>query len=121
MKQRKPSWGQLFKNAVQLGPKVDEDSLVVEDVGFGAAFFHFLTIFWKVLFAFVPPSHYCGGWPAFIVALSMIGCVTFVVGEVATVFGCVIGLDASITAITLVALGTSLPDTFASVTAAQTS
>jgi solute carrier family 8 (sodium/calcium exchanger) len=48
----------------------------------------------------------------------MIGAVTFIVGEVATVLGCVIGLKASITAITLVAMGTSLPDTFASMTAA---
>ena len=42
-------------------------------------------------------------------------------GEVATILGCVIGLKPSITAITLVALGTSLPDTFASMTAARTS
>jgi solute carrier family 8 (sodium/calcium exchanger) len=40
------------------------------------------------------------------------------VGEVATIFGCVVGLKPSVTAITFVALGTSLPDTFASKTAA---
>jgi len=33
--------------------------------------------------------------------------------------GCVVGLPTSITGITLIALGTSLPDTFASRTAAQ--
>ena len=33
--------------------------------------------------------------------------------------GCVLGIPNSVTAITLVALGTSLPDTFASVTAAR--
>lgn len=43
------------------------------------------------------------------------------VGEVATILGCAIGLKPSVTAITLVALGTSLPDTFASKTAAQQS
>ena len=43
------------------------------------------------------------------------------VGEVATILGCAVGLKASVTAITLVALGTSLPDTFASVTAARES
>jgi solute carrier family 8 (sodium/calcium exchanger) len=37
---------------------------------------------------------------------------------VATLFGCVIGLQTSVTGITLVALGTSLPDTFASRSAA---
>lgn len=46
---------------------------------------------------------------------------TLVIGEIATVLGCVMGLDESVTAITIVALGTSLPDTFASMTAAKTS
>lgn len=54
-------------------------------------------------------------------SLVYIGGVTFVVAELATVFGCEIGLDESVTAITIVALGTSLPDTFASMTAARTS
>lgn len=62
-----------------------------------------------------------GGWPAFFVGLSFIGGVTFVVGECASALGCAIGLKDSVTAITLVALGTSLPDTFASMTAAKTS
>lgn len=51
----------------------------------------------------------------------MIGGVTAVVAEIATVMGCVIGLTPGVTAITFVALGTSLPDTFASKTAAQES
>ena len=50
-----------------------------------------------------------------------IGAVTFLIGEIATVLGCVMGLKEAVTAITLVALGTSLPDTFASMTAAKTS
>ena len=49
----------------------------------------------------------------------MIAVVTFMVGELGTVFGCTTGLKESITAITIVALGTSLPDTFASMTAAR--
>ena len=85
------------------------------------AFFHFATIGWKLLFAIVPPSNYAGGWAAFIVALSLIGVVTAVVGEVATILGCVMGIPPSVTAITFVAMGTSLPDTFASMTAAKTS
>ena len=63
----------------------------------------------------------CGGWAAFGVALFLIGAITTVVGEVATVLGCVINLKPAVTGITLVALGTSLPDTFASMTAAQSS
>jgi solute carrier family 8 (sodium/calcium exchanger) len=49
----------------------------------------------------------------------MIGAVTAIVGEYANLFGCVMGVKPSITAITFVALGTSLPDTFASMAAAQ--
>lgn len=55
----------------------------------------------------------------FIAALCMIGGVTAVVGDMATLLGCCLGIPNDITAITLVALGTSLPDTFASRTAAQ--
>ena len=43
---------------------------------------------------------------------------TIVVGDLAGLFGCVIGCPPAITAITFVALGTSLPDTFASMAAA---
>ena len=80
---------------------------------------HFAAIGWKVLFAVVPPARIGGGWVAFAVALTLIGAVTAVVGEVANLFGCSLGMAQSVTAITFVALGTSLPDTFASMQAAQ--
>ena len=73
------------------------------------------------MFAFIPPRRLYGGKLAFIIALSFIGAVTAVVGEFATLFGCCIGLKPAVTAITFVALGTSLPDTFASKQAAQQS
>jgi solute carrier family 8 (sodium/calcium exchanger) len=59
-----------------------------------------------------------GGWLAFGISLMFIGAITFVVGEFATMFGCTLGLKPAVTAITFVALGTSLPDTFASKQAA---
>merc|ERR1712008_231786 len=46
------------------------------------------------------------------------GLLTAVVGDLAGIFGCLVGLKDSVTAITFVALGTSLPDTFASKAAA---
>merc|ERR1719245_1177530 len=49
----------------------------------------------------------------------MIGFVTMLIGDMASLLGCVRCLPDEITAITLVALGTSLPDTFASKTAAM--
>lgn len=121
MATREASWSMQFKNAVMLGPQIDEDNLIVDEVSAFEAFMHFATIFWKLLFAFVPPAQMGGGLPAFVVALSFIGIITAIVGEVATILGCTIGLSNSVTAITLVALGTSLPDTFASMTAAKTS
>lgn len=104
-----------------LGPQIDEDNLILEEVSGSDAAYHFITIFWKVLFAIVPPTSVMGGYPAFVISLTLIGVVTAVVGAVATVLGCALGIEESTTAITLVALGTSLPDTFASMTAARNS
>ena len=104
-----------------LGPSINEDDLILEDVSWFEAMSHFSAIGWKVLFACVPPANYWGGKACFFVSLAMIGLVTMVVGAYAGMIGCVIGIPESITAITLVALGTSLPDTFASMTAARES
>lgn len=82
-------------------------------------FFHAVCLFWKFLFCFVPPPNIYGGWLCFSCALAFIGMVTLVVGELANLLGCVWDVPGDITAITLVALGTSLPDTFASKVAAQ--
>lgn len=121
MSEQECSWGNQFKVACMLGPSIDQNDLIVEDVSCGAAFYHFLAIWWKVFSAIVPPRKIWGGWAAFLVALALIGVVTTIVGEVATVLGCVINLKPAVTGITLVAMGTSLPDTFASMTAAKTS
>lgn len=105
-----------------LGPTIDaEENTELDDVTLWEAVSHFVSIFWKLLFASVPPVRWGGGWPAFCCALAYIGAVTAVVGEAASMFGCVLGMPDSVTAITFVALGTSLPDTFASMTAARNS
>ncbi|XP_057339087.1 sodium/calcium exchanger 3 [Microplitis mediator] len=79
---------------------------------------HSLTIFWKVLFAFVPPTNIAGGYLCFVISIVGIGVVTAVIGDVASYFGCTLGIKDSVTAIVFVALGTSIPDTFASKVAA---
>jgi len=121
LQQKEVTWAGQFRNAVMLGPQIDQDNLILEDVSFLEAFSHFIAIGWKVLFAFVPPAHIMGGKPCFFVALLFIGVCTGIVSEFATLLGCELSIDDSITAITLVALGTSLPDTFASMSAARTS
>merc|ERR1712226_42879 len=79
---------------------------------------HFLTVFWKVLFAFVPPTDILGGYACFVVSIVAIGFMTAIIGDLASHFGCTVGLKDAVTAISLVALGTSVPDTFASKSAA---
>lgn len=120
LQQKQATWGQQFKNAIMLGPTIDEDN-AVDDISYVDAVLHVLSITWKLFFALIPPSRILHGWPSFFIALFFIGCVTAVIGEFAALLGCAIGLKDSVTAITLVALGTSLPDTFASKTAAQNS
>eukprot|EP00931_Biecheleriopsis_adriatica_P051600 TRINITY_DN2994_c0_g1_i1.p1 TRINITY_DN2994_c0_g1~~TRINITY_DN2994_c0_g1_i1.p1 ORF type:complete len:867 (+),score=174.12 TRINITY_DN2994_c0_g1_i1:287-2602(+) len=108
------NWIEQFSDAIYLDP---EDA-----TGFALAmcyFSHILSMPWKMLFAFIPPTEYCGGWACFTAALCMIGVVTAFIGDLAALAGCVVNIPDSITAITLVALGTSLPDTFASKTAAE--
>ena len=121
MSAKTPSWKQQFINACMLGPTIDEDNLIVNHPGYIQGFMHFMTMFWKIIFASVPPPKKGGGWSAFSVALTYIGILTGVVGAVAELLGCVLGIPKPVTAITLVAIGTSLPDTFASMTAARSS
>merc|ERR1719265_94225 len=80
---------------------------------------HFFLVPWKFLVAFVPPTDFCAGWLSFYSALVFIGIVTAIISDMASLLGCVLDLPDSITAITFVALGTSLPDTFASRSAAM--
>lgn len=110
------SWSNQFREALLINGGDD-----CEDNDAPSSFvyiMHVLTLPWKLLFAFVPPTCYWGGWACFIVALIMIGAVTAFIGDLAALFGCQIGLPDSITAISFVALGTSLPDAFASKAAA---
>lgn len=101
-----------------LHPTKGEDG-EIQDIEAMDGVLHFCTIGWKLFFAVIPPAHYFGGIPCFFISLAVIGVVTYVVGEFANLFGCVLGIKPGVTAITFVALGTSLPDTFASMQAAQ--
>lgn len=111
------SWGRQFVNACMLHPQKNDEGELEEITGMDG-FYHFILIGWKVFYAIIPPAHYGGGWPCFVISLAFIGITTAVVGQFADMFGCVIGLKNTVTAITFVALGTSLPDTFASMSAA---
>jgi solute carrier family 8 (sodium/calcium exchanger) len=116
---RNMSWSKQFKVALILGPSMDAEGEDVDDVDGADACMHFLSMGWKLLFACVPPPKMAGGWASFFGSLMFIALITLVVQEFANMLGCVLTIPNSVTAITLVALGTSLPDTFASVTAAR--
>jgi len=79
---------------------------------------HVPTVPWKAVFATIPPPAMGGGWPCFGMSLAYIGGVTLFIQEIATLFGCGIGITKSCNAVIFVALGTSLPDTLASQSAA---
>lgn len=79
---------------------------------------HFITLFWKLIFALIPPADMLDGWLCFVISILGIGMLTAVIGDLASHFGCTVGLRDTVTAVALVALGTSVPDTFASKVAA---
>lgn len=113
------SWKEQFTDALTVsGSGDDDDSDEPTTPTYGDYMMHYLTVFWKLLFAIVPPTDIWGGWACFVASIVMIGVLTMVIGDVASHFGCTIGLADSVVAITFVALGTSLPDTFASKVAA---
>uniref|UniRef100_A0A8C2YZH8 Solute carrier family 8 member 1a n=1 Tax=Cyclopterus lumpus TaxID=8103 RepID=A0A8C2YZH8_CYCLU len=108
------SWREQFAEAITVRGDDDDEKLP-------SCFdyvMHFLTVFWKLLFALVPPTDYFNGWACFVVSISVIGLLTAFIGDLASHFGCTVGLKDSVTAVVFVALGTSVPDTFASKVAA---
>ncbi|MEQ2271793.1 Sodium/calcium exchanger 1 [Xenotaenia resolanae] len=105
------SWREQFVSAVTVSAGDDDEEESGEE-RLPSCFdyiMHFLTVFWKVLFAFVPPTEYWNGWACFFVSISLIGVLTAVTGDLASHFGCTIGLKDSVTAVVFVALGTSVP------------
>jgi len=54
-------------------------------------------------------SDIAGGYLCFIVSILGIGVVTAIIGDVASYFGCTLGIKDSVTAVVFVALGTSIP------------
>uniref|UniRef100_A0A672G9Z1 Solute carrier family 8 member 2a n=1 Tax=Salarias fasciatus TaxID=181472 RepID=A0A672G9Z1_SALFA len=114
------SWREQFIEAVTVsaGDGDEEEGQEPRPPNCFDYFMHILCVFWKVLFACVPPTEYWNGWACFIVSICVIGFLTAIIGDLASHFGCTVGLRDTVTAVVFVALGTSLPDTFASKVAA---
>ena len=106
-------WAEQIRDALWLG---DED----ERSRPSAWLVHTIMLPWKLIFALIgPPPELWGGVGLFLGALAGIAGQVILIGDVAGQLGCLVGLRDSVTAITFVALGTSLPDLFASMHAAR--
>jgi solute carrier family 8 (sodium/calcium exchanger) len=100
------SWKEQFVEALTVSASNESDQKKPSGLDY---VMHFVTLFWKILFAFVPPTGMCKGYFCFVVSILCIGVVTAVIGDVASHFGATLGMADSVTAIVFVALGTSIP------------
>eukprot|EP00928_Gymnodinium_smaydae_P093818 TRINITY_DN7813_c1_g1_i1.p1 TRINITY_DN7813_c1_g1~~TRINITY_DN7813_c1_g1_i1.p1 ORF type:complete len:971 (-),score=189.17 TRINITY_DN7813_c1_g1_i1:93-2795(-) len=107
-------WKEQFICAVYCNGSAEEQ----QEASFFDWLFHVLSLPWKLLFALLPPTTYFAGWPLFWSALGAIALVTGIIGDLAELFGCVLEIPNTVTALTFVAMGTSMPDLFASRAAA---
>merc|ERR1719346_383082 len=118
------SWLEQFTSAFEVQAEGDDDEEEEGEEGeekmpsCGDYIMHFLTLPWKLIFAVIPPTGIFNGYPTFVISIAAIGICTAVIGDVAGHLGCFIYLKDCVNAIAFVALGTSVPDTFASKTAA---
>ncbi|KAG1661500.1 hypothetical protein FOA52_010215 [Chlamydomonas sp. UWO 241] len=101
------AWAEQFKEAV-IPTFNSEDNMWV------SISLHYLSITYKLIAAVIPPAPWLGGYPCFTIALGVLCALVAIVKEVAEMFGCAVGLSELMTGMSIVALGTSLPDTFAS-------
>merc|ERR1712088_1138262 len=120
------SWLEQFTSAFSVQTEGDDDDEEGEEgeegeekmPSCGDYIMHFLTLPWKLIFALIPPTGIFNGYPTFVISIAFVGLCTAVIGDVAGHLGCFINLKDCVNAIAFVALGTSVPDTFASKTSA---
>jgi len=101
-------WRHQFQDAILPEYDPEEGNLVI------AMVLQFISFSWKVLCACLPPPEWKSGYPCLAAALSLLALTMVIVKEVAHMLGCAMGLSDLMTGMSIVALGTSLPDTFAS-------
>jgi len=114
-------WREQFTNAMLVSGGEDDDNEEGGEPskpGISAYLLHFFALPWKLIVACVPPPAIANGYPCFFCALIVIGAMTALIGDLANLLGCSMGVRPDVVAFTFVALGTSLPDTFASRSAA---
>jgi Ca2+/Na+ antiporter len=78
------------------------------------AFIHYISLPWKLIFAFIPPRRYGNGNPAFFCSLVFMAVMIFFIAEIVQAGGCLIDMRPCIQAFCLICIGTSLPDIWTS-------
>lgn len=75
------SWHQRFIDAITAeGDEDDDDG--GSPPGAGDIVAHVLSLPWKIVFAFIAPTDYCGGAITFVMSLACIGIVTAIIEQV---------------------------------------
>merc|ERR1719367_1040548 len=83
-----------LKSAIFVNGSLEEQRLA----SFGDWTMHLVSLPWKLLFAWVPPTSYFGGWLCFAACLLCIAGITGVIADLAELFGCVVSMDDFVTA-----------------------
>mgnify|MGYP001315556180 CR=1 FL=1 len=82
------TWIEQFKEAFDPAAELEDDE---HDLGPSDYIMHIICLPWKVFYAFIPPTDYLDGKVCFVVALAFIGITTVIIGDLAGIFGCMIG------------------------------
>ena len=82
------NYKEQFVEAFWVGGSKD----AAKESSWGDVVFHIISMPWKLLFACCPPTDYANGWLCFFGALAFIAVLTAIVGDIAALFGCVVGV-----------------------------
>lgn len=85
------SWLEQMKDALNVNGGDLENATCSDYV------LHLLAFNWKVIFSLIPPPSLLGGWLCFFVSLFCVGIVTAIIGDIATIFGCTVGIKDTVT------------------------
>merc|ERR1719440_2444395 len=87
------TWAQVQREALYC----DGGQLQQSEAGWLSWVYHIAALFWKMLFVVVPAPGFGAGWPCFFVSLVFIGLITALVGDLAEMLGCCLGIPNDIT------------------------
>merc|ERR1711890_118201 len=111
------SWLDQFSEAFTVQAEDDEEGEEGEEgeekmPSCGDYIMHFLTLPWKLIFAFIPPTVLGNGYPTFVISIAFIGACTAVIGDVAGHLGCFIYLKDAVNVFLGIGIAWSMADIY---------